>query len=152
MQLLDLIEITVVNLGYELVDLERAGRGLLRIYIDKSTGVNIQDCETVSRQLSHVLAVDNVDYDRLEVSSPGLDRPLRKLKDFERFSGAEVTVMLRIPLDGRKHFRGILQVPNGNNLSLEFEGKSGPVLLEFTLSDIDRARLVPQIDFRSSKR
>lgn len=142
----------MVNLGYELVDLERAGRGLLRIYIDKSTGVNIQDCETVSRQLSHVLAVDNVDYDRLEVSSPGLDRPLRKLKDFERFSGAEVTVMLRIPLDGRKHFRGILQVPNGNNLSLEFEGKSGPVLLEFTLSDIDRARLVPQIDFRSSKR
>ncbi|VVE22986.1 ribosome maturation protein RimP [Pandoraea eparura] len=152
MQLPELIETTVEGLGYELVDLERAGGGLLRVYIDKPEGITIDDCETVSRQLSHVLMVENVNYDRLEVSSPGLDRPLRKLRDFERFAGAEVSLTLRVPLEGRKQFRGILQAPQGENLSLEFEGKGGPALLDFTLADIDRARLVPQIDFRSRKR
>lgn len=152
MQLPELIETTVEGLGYELVDLERAGGGLLRVYIDKPEGIGIDDCETVSRQLSHVLFVENVNYDRLEVSSPGLDRPLRKLADFERFAGAEISLTLRVPLDGRKQFRGILQAPEGEKLGLEFEGKGGPALLDFTLADIDRARLVPQIDFRSRKR
>lgn len=152
MQLPELIETTVVGLGYELVDLERAGGGLLRVYIDKPEGITVDDCETVSRQLSHVLFVENVNYDRLEVSSPGLDRPLRKLTDFERFAGEEINLTLRMPLDGRKQFRGVLQQPDGDKLSLEFEGKGGPALLEFTLADIDRARLVPQIDFRSRKR
>ncbi|AKJ68302.1 hypothetical protein PATSB16_22890 [Pandoraea thiooxydans] len=152
MQLSELIETTVIGLGYELVDLERSGGGLLRVFIDQPTGVGIDDCEKVSRQLSHVLTVENVDYDRLEVSSPGLDRPLRKLADFVRFAGCEAAVTLRQPVSGRKQFRGILHPPVDERINLEFEGKDGPAMLEFTLSDIDRARLVPQIDFRSRKR
>ncbi|TAL52324.1 ribosome maturation factor RimP [Pandoraea sp.] len=152
MQLSELIETTVIGLGYELVDLERSGGGLLRVFIDQPAGVGIDDCEKVSRQLSHVLTVENVDYDRLEVSSPGLDRPLRKLADFVRFAGCEAAVTLRQPVSGRKQFRGILHSPVDERINLEFEGKDGPAMLEFTLSDIDRARLVPQIDFRSRKR
>lgn len=152
MQLQELIETTVTGLGYELVDLERSGGGMLRVFIDQPAGITIDDCEKVSRQLSHVLTVENINYDRLEVSSPGLDRLLRKLTDFVRFAGCEAAVTLRQPLSGRKQYRGILRAPEGETIGLEFEGKDGQALLEFTLADIDRARLVPQIDFRSRKR
>jgi len=81
-QLTELIETTVVGLGYELVDLERTGRGSLCIYIDQPAGIAIEDCEKVTRQLQHVLTVENIDYERLEVSSPGLDRPLKKTGGF----------------------------------------------------------------------
>lgn len=152
MQLQELIETTVAGLGYELVEFERAAGGMLRVFIDQPAGITIDDCEKASRQLSHVLTVEEVDYARLEVSSPGLDRPLRKLADFVRFAGCEVSVTLRQPLSGRKQYRGVLQPPDGEKLGLEFEAKEGMAVLEFTLADIDRARLVPQIDFRSRKR
>src|SRR5690606_1710569 len=87
------------GMGYEVVDVEFAQDGLLRVYIDSPAGITLDDCEKVSRQLSHVLAVEDVDYARLEVSSPGLDRPLKKAADFERFAGAEVSVRLRRPLE-----------------------------------------------------
>nr|WP_255743460.1 MULTISPECIES: ribosome maturation factor RimP [unclassified Mycetohabitans] len=150
-QLSELIENTVTGLGYELVDLERSGRGMLRVFIDQPAGIAIDDCEKVTRQLQHVLTVENIDYERLEVSSPGLDRPLKKRADFERFAGSEVMVTLKQPLGGRKSFRGILHAPNGDTIGLEFEGKDGPARLDFTLADMDRARLVPQVDFRSRK-
>jgi ribosome maturation factor RimP len=93
-QLFDLIATTVGGLGYELVDIERAERGILRVYIDfpaaaadEKGPISVEDCATVSHQLSHVFTVENVDYERLEVSSPGLDRPVRTLADFERFAG-----------------------------------------------------------------
>ncbi|MCQ4384046.1 ribosome maturation factor RimP, partial [Clostridioides difficile] len=95
----ELIETTVTGLGYELVDLERPGRGMLCIYIDQPAGISLEDCEKVTRQLQHVLPVENIDYERREVSSPGLDRPLKKLADFERFAGSEVSVTLKKPLD-----------------------------------------------------
>jgi ribosome maturation factor RimP len=158
---LGLIEKTVAGLGYELVDVERAERGLLRVYIDFSAAdaaekgpITVEDCATVSHQLSHVLTVENVAYERLEISSPGLDRPLRKLEDFVRFAGCEAVVKLRVAMPGtnnRKSFQGVLQEPAGEQLGLEFEGKDGPALLEFTLADMDKARLVPQVDFRSRK-
>jgi ribosome maturation factor RimP len=88
------------------------------------------------------------------VSSPGLDRPLKKLADYRRFAGQEALVKLRMPMPGafnRKSFQGILQEPHGDQLKLEFEGKDGPALLEFTLADVDKARLVPKVDFRSRK-
>lgn len=151
MQLTELIENTVAGLGYELVDLERSGRGMLRVFIDQPVGIAIEDCEKVTRQLQHVLTVENIDYERLEVSSPGLDRPLKKLADFERFAGSEAVVTLKRPLDGRKSYRGILHAPDGDTIGLEFEGKDGPAMLDFTLADMDRARLVPQVDFRSRK-
>ncbi len=161
MQLSELIEKTVMGLGYELVDFERAGHGLLRVYIDfaaqdavEKGPITVEDCAAVSHQLSHVLMVENVDYERLEISSPGLDRPLKKLADYVRFAGHEALVRLRLPMPGtpnRKSFQGILHEPNGDQLRLEFEGKDGPAMLDFTLADVDKAHLVPQVDFRSRK-
>ena len=161
MQLLELIETTVTGLGYELVDMERAERGLLRVYIDFSAAdvlekgsITVEDCATVSHQLSHVLTVENVNYERLEISSPGLDRPLRKREDYERFVGCEVSIKLRLALPGtanRKTYTGVLQQSLGEQLRLECGGIDGPALLEFTLADVDKARLVPQVDFRSRK-
>jgi len=160
LRLLELIEKTVVGLGYELVDVEQAARGLLRVYIDfpaadaDKGNITVDDCEKVSHQLSHVLTVENVNYDRLEVSSPGLDRPLKKLADYARFAGQEAVVKLRMPMPGaanRKSFQGIVHAPEGDTLKLEFEGKDGLAMLEFSLADVDKARLVPKVDFRSRK-
>jgi ribosome maturation factor RimP len=150
-QLTELIETTVSGLGYELVDLERSGGGMLRVSIDQPAGIAIEDCEKVTRQLQYLLEVENIDYDRLEVSSPGLDRPLKKLADFERFAGSEAVITLKKPLDGRKSYRGIVHAPNGDTIGLEFEGKDGAAMLDFTLADLDKARLVPKVDFRSRK-
>ncbi len=159
-RLLDLIEKTVVGMGYDLVDLEQAARGLLRVYIDfpaqdaDKGNITVEDCEKVSHQLSHVLTVESVNYERLEVSSPGLDRPLKKLSDYQRFAGQEAIVKLRMPMPGaanRKSFQGILHAPEGDRLQMEFDGKEGPAMLEFTLADVDKARLVPKVDFRSRK-
>ncbi len=163
MQLLELIEKTVQGTGYDLVDFERAERGLLRVYIDvlpeqlasdEAAHVTVEDCAKVSHQLSHVLTVEEVNYERLEISSPGLDRPLKKVADFLRFAGEKANVKLRLPMPGmanRKTFEGVLHEPEGETLKLEFEGKDGAAMLEFTLADLDKARLVPQVDFRSRK-
>lgn len=160
MQQFELIARTVGGLGYELVDVERGERGILRVYIDfpaadadEKGPITVEDCATVSHQLSHVLTVENVDYERLEVSSPGLDRPVRTMADFTRFAGHEVTVKLRVAAPGtnRKTFTGILRAPEGDKVGLEFEEKDGAALLEFTLAELDKARLVPQVDFRSRK-
>lgn len=159
-RLLELIEKTVNGTGYDLVDFEMAARGLFRVYIDflpselDKGHVTVEDCAKVSHQLSHVLTIENVNYERLEVSSPGLDRPLKKLADFVRFEGERATVKLRLPMPGafnRKNFEGILHPVEGETLKLEFEGKDGAAMLEFTLADVDKARLVPQVDFRSRK-
>ncbi len=108
------IEQALGGLGYELVELEFGQRGLLRVFIDAPDGIRLEDCERASRQLSHVLTVENVDYSRLEVSSPGVDRPLRTARDFIRFAGEEITLRLRLPLSGRRNFQGILSVePDG---------------------------------------
>jgi ribosome maturation factor RimP len=161
LQLPELIEKTVAGLGYELVDVERAERGLLRVFIDFSAEdaeekgpITVEDCATVSHQLSHLLTVENIPYERLEISSPGLDRPLRKLSDFTRFAGCEVVIKLRAAMPGtnnRKSFTGVLLEPEGENLSLEFESNEGPAQLDFTLADVDKARLVPQVDFKGRK-
>lgn len=160
LQLLGLIEKTVSGMGYELVDFERAAKGLLRVFIDFTPEdadkgwITVEDCEKVTHQLLHVLTVENVVYERLEVSSPGLDRPLKKQSDYIRFAGQEAIVKLRLPMPGaanRKSFQGVLQIPDGERLMMEFEGKDGPAMLEFTLADVDKARLVPKVDFRSRK-
>jgi ribosome maturation factor RimP len=105
----EVLEKTVTGLGYELVDVERSPRGrVLRVFIDKPDkprGVDIDDCALVSNQLSRVLMVENVDYDRLEVSSPGIDRPLKKESDFERFAGSEITLKLRLALERPAKFQ-----------------------------------------------
>jgi ribosome maturation factor RimP len=141
-----------------------AARGMVRVFIDYSFDgaaaqsdrgqITVEDCATVSHQLSHVFTVENINYERLEVSSPGLDRPLNKLTDFIRFVGCEAIVKLRLPMPGtpnRKTYQGIIREPKGETLMLEFEVKDGAAMLEFALADVDKARLVPQVDFRSRK-
>ena len=137
-----LIDKTVTQLGYELVDLEVSSRGkLLRVFIDKPEGITIDDCVLISNQLGNVLAVEHdIDYDRLEVSSPGMDRALKKPADFVRFTDAKATVKTRMPIEGRKNFVGVLKGFADGNVSIEVEG----VLFNISRSNVDKARLVPE--------
>jgi len=115
----ELVERTIEPMGYELVDIEFGQRGLLRIVIDSPAGIRVEDCEQVSRQLSHLFTVENIDYDRLEISSPGLDRPLRQVRDFVRFASSRITLRLRQPFQGRRNFEGILTVEDEGRFGLE---------------------------------
>lgn len=153
-----LIEQSVSQLGYELVDLEISNRGkLLRVFIDKQNpadikdSVNIDDCALVSNQLGNLLAVEHeIDYDRLEVSSPGMDRVLKKEADFLRFVGERAAIKLRVGIKDqsanatettlpRKTFLGFIKGVEDGHLLLEFEG----VVYKMALSNIDKARLNP---------
>lgn len=140
MDLMQVVETTVEGLEYELVALERAGRGLLRVYIDHPDGINVDDCVLISDQLSRVLAVENVDYERLEVSSPGLDRLLRKREHYVRFIGELVKLRLRVPREGRKVFSGRLLGLDDTGVQVELE--EGPSL--FAWDAIERANLAPE--------
>ena len=143
MDLTQKLESTLSGMGYELVDLERSGKGkLLRVYIDKAGGVNVDDCAAVSNHLSRVFAVEGVAYDRLEVSSPGLDRPLRQEKDFVRYAGHKARIKVRVPVAGQRNFVGVLRETRGGKVELDVDGKT--VSLE--LANLDRARLVPAFD------
>ena len=133
------IEETLAGMGYELVDFELSGRGLMRIFMDKPDGIAMEDCERVSNHLSRVLLVENVDYERLEVSSPGLDRVIKKEADFVRFAGQKAQVKVRVPINGRKNFVGLLGAVEAGVLQMEIEG--GSVSIELT--NLDKARLVP---------
>lgn len=148
-----LVEKTVMQLGFELVDFEMSNRGkLLRVFIDKLTPkdikdtVNIDDCVLVSNQLGNVLTVEHeVDYDRLEVSSPGMDRVLKKEQDFVRFIGERAQIKLRVPLvlenkEPRKNFIGILRGVKDSSVQIECDG----VVEILLLNNIDKARLSPQ--------
>ncbi|MEF8718915.1 MAG: ribosome maturation factor RimP [Candidatus Accumulibacter necessarius] len=146
----EILEKTVTGLGYELVDVERSPRGrVLRVFIDKPDkmrGVDIDDCALVSNQLSRVLTVENIDYDRLEVSSPGIDRPLKKEADFGRFAGSEITLKLRLPLNGRRNFSGRLQGVLDGKVRVQTDAGE----MAFDLVNIDKARVVPQFDMKKS--
>lgn len=137
------VEPTLAGLGFELVDAQAANHGrFLRIFIDKPGGITVDDCADVSRHLSRFFAVEGVEYDRLEVSSPGLDRPLRKAEDFARFAGMKADVrMARARPDGRKRFVGVLQGIDGAVVSMEVDGAK--IALE--LEGVERAKLVPDL-------
>ena len=152
----------VENLGYSLVDIEREGRGLLRVTIENSNPdelITVGDCEKVSHQLTYTLPVENVPFDRLEVSSPGVDRVIKTANDFIRFNGLEINLKLRVAMGNRKNFTGVLQgLVKGSVESrdavwgLLIEPKPGEsAILEFTLADVDKARLVPVLDFKGKK-
>jgi ribosome maturation factor RimP len=179
------IETTVAGLGYELVEVERAPAGLLRVTIDHPAVagaaerfINVDDCERVTRQLQHVLEVEGLAYERLEVSSPGLDRPLKSAADFRRFLGEQVEVTLKVPFKGRKRFRGelmtsttgwrLLLAPTAAaaaakkhaasrsararaaaaGASATAEVASEEKVLDFSLDEVREAHLVPVIDFK----
>ncbi|MBG9386967.1 ribosome maturation factor RimP [Caenimonas aquaedulcis] len=177
----DIVEQTVTGLGYDLVEIERSAGGLLRITIDlpwkpgQQQFVNVEDCEKVTRQLQFALEVEGAEYKRLEVSSPGIDRPLRSEQDFERFSGELVDITLKAPMGAaaagqvaanRKKFRGQLSRGEGAGWQItwsdEPEAKPGqkvsakrvpPPLqvLGFTLDELKDARLAPIVDFKGRK-
>lgn len=130
-------------MGYELVDVQASNGGrLLRLFIDKAGGVTLDDCAAISRHLTRVLAVEGIDYERLEVSSPGLDRPLRKESDFARFAGQKAEVRMRIPdASGRRKFVGVLRGAQAGQVSLELEGQT----VVLALDDVDRAKLIPEL-------
>jgi len=170
------VEDTVAGLGYELVECERASHGLLRVYIDRLPGhayvqageyVTVEDCEVVTRQLQYALEVAAVDYARLEVSSPGLDRPLRTPAHFERFVGEEVEISLKEPFEGRKKYQGLLaRAPADESTDaaaatdagwqLIFQTGAGKNAVEqvlgFQLNEVRDARLVPVVDFKGRGR
>ncbi|MDP2760383.1 MAG: ribosome maturation factor RimP [Sideroxyarcus sp.] len=139
MDVAKLVDTTLAGMGYELVDLDLSGRGLMRVFMDKPEGISVEDCARVSDQLVRLFAVEGVDYERLEVSSPGLDRVLKKEADFVRFQGQTAKFKLRVPLNGSKQFVGILGEFKDGVVQLDRDGSS--VAIE--LSNVDKARLVP---------
>ncbi|MDO9402894.1 MAG: ribosome maturation factor RimP [Polaromonas sp.] len=184
MALQETIEQTVTGLGYDLVDVERTAGGLLRVTIDMpyvkeaEQFINAEDCEKVTRQLQFVLEVEGADYSRLEVSSPGIDRPLRTEKDFDRFAGDLIDITLKAPIGvsgsagsavsaNRKKFRGTLErAETGTGWQIVWSDepavkpgqkvskKRVPAPLQalgFTLDEIVSARLAPVVDFKGRK-
>ncbi len=145
-KLLQLLEPAIEKLGFELADLDlkTGGRdGLLRIFIDKAEGIDIEDCEAVSRQVSALLDVEDPLQSNytLEVSSPGLDRTLTKPAHFHRFMGQDVRVKLRFPLEGRRNYRGALMAADEEKIEVEVDGESHSL----PLSTIESARLIPAL-------
>jgi ribosome maturation factor RimP len=136
-----LLERTIDGLGFELVDAELPRGGLIRVFIDSPKGINVDDCAAVSNHLTRLFAVEEIEYSRLEVSSPGLDRPLRQPKDFRRFEGERAQVRMRVPIEGRKNFVGILRGASDAELRLEVDG----ALLSLELAQVEKARLVPNV-------
>ncbi len=177
----DIVAQTVTGLGYDLVEIERSAGGLLRVTIDlpwqpgSGLSVTVEDCEKVTRQLQFALEVDGVDYKRLEVSSPGIDRPLRNEQDFERFAGEMVDVTLKAPMGAaaagqvaanRKKFRGRLERADGGGWRIVWSDepaakpgqkvsrKKAPAPLQalgFSLDELKEARLAPIVDFKGRK-
>lgn len=175
------VERTVAGLGYELVDIERSARGLLRVTIDRLPGraypsgdefVTVEDCEAVTRQLQYVLEVDGLAYERLEVSSPGLDRPLKRAEHYLRFAGSEISVTLKQPFQGRKVWKGRLAAPAASagdgapagaaeasvaagpdtaSWTLVFHDGKAEQVLSFSLDEVREARLVPVVDFKGRR-
>ena len=129
------------GLGYELVDFESSRGGLLRIFIDSPNGISVEDCARVSNHLTRAFVVEGIEYERLEVSSPGLDRPLKRPEDYTRFAGQKASVRLKLPRDGRRRFEGTLTGMQDGSVVLDVEGEK----VSFALADIDRARLVPDV-------
>ena len=152
-----LVDSTVTGLGYDLVECERTAGGMLRVFIDRLPGdpngefITVDDCEKVTRQLQYLLEVENVPYERLEVSSPGLDRPLRKLADYERFAGQQIDITLKLAFQGRKKYRGMLEA-EGEGWRLVFNDGKQEQALNFSLEEVREARLVPVVDFKGRRR
>lgn len=181
----DTVAQTVTGLGFDLVDLERSAGGLLRVTIDlpwqppaegqapqAEQFVTVEDCETVTRQLQYLLEVEGVDYRRLEVGSPGIDRPLRSENDFLRFAGQVVDITLKAPIGvtgtevaaNRKKFRGTLErAEDGSSWRIVWSDEPAPKpgqrvskkraaaplqALTFQLEDLQQARLAPLVNFK----
>lgn len=139
MNLQTILEQTVPGLGFELVDVEITPAKIIRVFIDKDGGVSVDDCVSVSNHLSRVFLVEEVDYNRLEISSPGLERPLKKLADYVRFIGRSAKIKTRELFDEQKVFQGIIQAVEGEKITLELDNKQ---LFSVEYDVISRGRLI----------
>jgi ribosome maturation factor RimP len=147
-KLSELLERTVPGMGYEMVDVDFSPSGrLVRVFIDKPGGVDVEDCAQVSNHLTHLFAVEAIDYERLEVSSPGLDRPLKKEADFARFDGQEAKLKLREPIGSARRLTGVLRGVDAGVVRLETPEGTHAI----PLANIDKARLVPKIEWRNAR-
>lgn len=160
----------VAGLGFELVDFDRSARGLVRVFIDHPAGISVEHCADVSNHLTRLFAVEGIDFDRLEVSSPGLDRPLKTLADFRRFAGCRARVRLNCLVEARKKFDGEIEgvtdtgivfrlideaigtglpkkapkrVPTGKRAKAGAEVEAKRITVPVT--SIERARLIPDL-------
>lgn len=138
MKLNQILETTIPGLGYEFVNAEMGPSKIITVYIDKEGGVTIEDCEVVSNHLSNLFLVEEINYNRLEVSSPGLERPLRKLTDFIRFVGSLAKIKVFESINDQKVFQGTILKVEGNTISLECDKQQ----IDIEYSNINRARLV----------
>ncbi len=144
----DLLERTVPALGYELVDWDMSARNrLIRVFIDKPDGIDVEDCARVSNHLTRLFAVEDIDFERLEISSPGLDRPVKRLRDYARFAGREAQLTLSAPVDGARRIKGILRGTAGEDVLVE----TAAGVKSFPFGTIAQARLVPAIDWRKGQ-
>ena len=144
----DLLERTVPALGYELVDWDMSARNrLIRVFIDKPDSVDVEDCARVSNHLTRLFAVEDIDFERLEISSPGLDRPVKRLRDYTRFAGREARLTLSAPVDGARRIKGILRGTAGEDVLVE----TAAGVKAFPFGTITQARLVPAIDWRKGQ-
>lgn len=164
----EIVAASVTGLGYELVDFEHSARGLMRVFIDKPAGIGVEDCSTVSNQLTRVFAVENIEFERLEVSSPGLDRPLKTLAHYQQYVGLPVRVRLSTVIDGRKRFDGVIETVDGETIVFGLRedeagakivkhvkkvskakgagaDASATKLIRVPIENIDKTRLIPQI-------
>ena len=139
MNLQTILEQTVPGLGFELVDVEITPAKIIRVFIDKEGGVTVEDCVSVSNHLSRVFLVEEVDYNRLEISSPGLESPLKKLQDYVRFIGRTAKIKTRELFDEQKVFQGVIQAVDGEKITLELENKQ---LFSVEYDVISRGRLI----------
>ncbi len=146
MKLNTILEQTVPGLGYELVDVEIAPSKLVRVYIDKEGGITIEDCEIVSNHLSKLLLVEEIAFNRLEVSSPGIERPLKKIEDYIRFKGRVAKIKTRELINGEKVFQGVINSVEGNTIVLGLENGNA---VDIDFSIISRARLI--FEFKKAK-
>lgn len=171
-KVLKVVESSVVPLGYEVIDIELDSTGLIRVYVDLSDGkreINLKDCEIITKQLVYLFPVEEINYDRLEVSSPGVDRRLSKVHHFERFIGAKVKLKFRDLVAGKKKYVGLLgkvsesgssnlsktnvitdvQIKDGSSIFfVEENGIDGVERIEFSVDQLEQARLVEEISMK----
>lgn len=141
----ELFEPVVNGMGYDLIEIEHfpnPKHGVLRLYIDKEEGITIDDCSDVSRQISALIDVEDPVRGQfnLEVSSPGMDRPLRRVKDFQRFTGSKVKLKTMMPLDGQRNFSGRLLEADEDSLTIETDTEE----ITLPMSALEKARIVPE--------
>lgn len=164
----EIVARSVTGLGYELVDFEHSARGVMRVFIDKPDGIGVEDCANVSNHLTRVFVVENIEFERLEVSSPGLDRALKTLSNYQQYLGRAVKVRLNTSVDGRKRFDGVIEALEGETIIFgiaDDEDAAGSVVkpksfkkpksagapslgrkkISVAFVNIDKSRLIPEI-------